>query len=66
MRTRTVTGGAVSYWDSIGDRDIIQGESNPEFIRAPTPPPAASACRVNTQAKSAGGAALGWYTRKTC
>jgi len=61
-----VTGGAASYWDSIGDRDVMQGENDPQFTRNPGPPPPQTNCSHNTPAKGAGGGSIGWYTRKTC
>ena len=61
-----VGGGAVTYWDSIGDRDVMQGERAPMFTRAPTAPPTAGPCQQNTPAKTSAGATIGWLSRKTC
>jgi uncharacterized membrane protein len=60
-----LSGGAVSYWEAIGDRDVLQGERNPLFTRAPAAAPT-GACLKSVQAKNAGGAVIGWFTRKTC
>ncbi|MET0545840.1 MAG: hypothetical protein ABWZ40_05990 [Caulobacterales bacterium] len=58
-------GGAVSFLDPIGEEDVLPGEWAPLFTRAPGLAPEGK-CNRNVEAKSAGGAALGWLTYESC
>ncbi len=56
--------GVVSYWGAIGDRDVLQGEREPLFTRAPDPAPKGE-CLTSEAAPGPDGP-LGWTTRRTC
>ncbi|MGE3302948.1 MAG: hypothetical protein AB7M12_07515 [Hyphomonadaceae bacterium] len=58
-------GGAVDYWGSLADRDVLQGERDPLFVRAPAPAPKGP-CVHNEAAKNAAGGAIGWYSTTSC
>jgi uncharacterized membrane protein len=57
--------GAISYFEAIGDRDILQGERDPIFTRTPGKPPEGK-CWQNEEARGPGGDALGWLSRRVC
>jgi uncharacterized membrane protein len=59
-------GGAVTYWAELGDKDVMQGENDPIFTRAPNAAPPAKNCTASEEAKSADGHVLGWVTKQTC
>jgi hypothetical protein len=59
-------GGTVSTYSTIADIDRRNGESDPEFIRAPGPPPSAQPCRTVEPVEAADGARLGWLVRRSC
>jgi uncharacterized membrane protein len=59
-------GGAVTDWETIADQSVLQGERDPLFTRAPTAAPPKTGCYTSAPAKLPSGAAIGWYTRKTC
>jgi uncharacterized membrane protein len=59
-------GGTVTYWGALGDKDVMQGENDPIFTRAPTPAPAARNCTESEEAKTPDGHVVGWLTKKTC
>ncbi len=59
-------GGAPTSWETIGDRDVLEGERDPMFIRAPGQAPASTSCTVVTDAKNAAGSLIGWYTKRKC
>jgi uncharacterized membrane protein len=61
-------GGAVKYWDTLADRNVMQGERDPLFTRAPAPAPKASkeGCQKSEAVKADDGRDLGWLTRSTC
>ena len=58
-------GGAVSYFEPIGDRDVLQGEQQPLFSRAPDAGPAGG-CWKNEPANTADGRTIGALSRRTC
>ncbi|MBY0447602.1 MAG: hypothetical protein K2P95_02840, partial [Hyphomonadaceae bacterium] len=55
------SGGGVRYFEPIGDSDVLSGERDPLFTRAPEEPPAAP-CLKSEEAP--GG--IGWLTRRVC
>lgn len=57
--------GEIEYFEPIGDRDVVQGERDPLFSRAPTEAPAGQ-CWRSEPALSPTGEQLGWLSRKTC
>lgn len=59
------TGGSIAYFEPIGDRDVLQGEQQPLFTRAPEAPPAGS-CWKTEPATGPDGRVLGSLSRKTC
>jgi uncharacterized membrane protein len=61
-------GGAIQYWDTLADRNILQGERDPLFTRAPSAAPKGGkeGCQKSDAAKAADGHDLGWLTRSTC
>jgi uncharacterized membrane protein len=59
-------GGAPTSWETIADRDVLEGERDPMFVRAPGTAPAATSCVTVTEAKSSAGKLLGWYTSRKC
>lgn len=61
-------GGAVQYWGALADNNVMQGERDPLFSRAPTAPPASNkeGCQKNEPVKASDGRDLGWLTRLTC
>ena len=59
------SGGAISYFEPIGDRDVLQGEQQPLFTLAADTPPK-GACWQSDPATSADGAILGTLSRRTC
>ncbi|MGE3867521.1 MAG: hypothetical protein AB7G04_11460, partial [Hyphomonadaceae bacterium] len=58
-------GSRVDYWDGLADRDVLQGERDPLFVRAPAPAPKGP-CVHNEAAKNAAGGAIGWYSTTSC
>ncbi len=61
-------GGQVQYFGTLADRNVLQGERDPLFTRAPTaaPKPAKAGCDQTEPAKGADGRDLGLLTRSTC
>jgi uncharacterized membrane protein len=59
--TIAAQGGEVQYFGALGDRDVLQGENDPIFTRAPAPAPT-KPCAVNVEAKAPDGNVLGWVT----
>lgn len=55
------SGGGVRYFEPIGDSDVLSGERDPLFTRAPEEPPSAP-CLKSEEAP--GG--IGWLTRRVC
>jgi len=53
--------GAITYFETIGDRDILGGERDPLFTRAPDLPPEGP-CLASEPAPQE----LGWLTRRIC
>jgi len=58
-------GGTVTFFEPLGDRDVLQGEQAPLFTRAPEGPPK-GACWQNEPAKGRDGKVVGTLSRKTC
>lgn len=58
-------GSAVTGFDAIGDRNVLQGEREPMFTRLPDEPPS-GACYASEPALAGDGATLGVLTRRTC
>ncbi len=59
-------GGAVTDMGALGDKDVLQGENDPIFTRAPNAAPSARNCTASEEAKTPEGQVLGWVTKKTC
>jgi uncharacterized membrane protein len=60
-------GGQVDDWGALSDRDVMQGEGDPIFSRAPTPAPAPKKpCAKSVEAKAPDGRVLGWLTQADC
>lgn len=55
----------IAYFEPIPDRDVLQGERDPLFTRAPLAPPEGQ-CFENAPVLSADGAQLGTVTRRVC
>jgi uncharacterized membrane protein len=60
----SITDGAASV-DALDDGDVLQGERDPIFTRAPGKPPGAS-CYKSEDAKGADGAVLGVVSKRIC
>jgi uncharacterized membrane protein len=61
-------GGTVQYWDTLADRNVLQGERDPMFTRAPgaAAKGGKDGCQKSDPAKAPDGQELGWLTRSTC
>jgi uncharacterized membrane protein len=56
--------GVATDLEPIGDRDVLQGEQQPLFSRAPTPPPTGSCWKTEPAETPAG--VVGSLSRRTC
>lgn len=59
-------GGRIDAFEPVSDMDRRSGEGDPEFVRAPGPPPRAQPCLGVEAVDAADGARLGWLVRRTC
>lgn len=59
-------GARINAFEPVSDLDRRSGEGDPEFLRAPGPPPREQPCRGVEAIDSAEGARLGWLVRRTC
>lgn len=62
----TTDGSRIDAFEPVTDMDRRNGEGDPEFMRAPGPPPVAQPCRSVEPVDSSAGARLGWLVRRTC
>lgn len=58
-------GTSVASFEALADRNIVAGERDPLFTRAPTQPPAGR-CYTSETVPGSNGAAIGYLSRKTC
>lgn len=61
----TLDGAQIDYWGALADRDVMQGEGDPVFLRGAAKP-AKSNCTTVEPAKSADGKTIGWLQRTSC
>ncbi len=59
-------GAEIITFGNVSDLDRRNGESDPEFVRAPGPEPRAQTCRAVEPALGTGGAPIGWLVRRSC
>jgi len=62
----TSDGRQISAFEPVSDLDRRSGEGDPEFVRAPGPPPRTQPCRSVEAVDGADGARLGWLVRRSC
>jgi len=62
----TADGRQISAFEPVSDLDRRSGEGDPEFVRAPGPPPRTQPCRTVEAVDGADGARLGWLVRRSC
>jgi uncharacterized membrane protein len=61
----SLDGASVASFEPLADRDVLSGERDPLFTRAPASPPG-GACMTSEEVKGSSGATLGWLSRKSC
>lgn len=59
-------GQRVDAFEPVADMDRRSGEGDPEFVRAPGPPPREQPCRGVEPVDAPNGARLGWLVKRTC
>ncbi|MET0181461.1 MAG: hypothetical protein ABW199_01100 [Caulobacterales bacterium] len=59
-------GARIDAFEPVADMDRRNGEGDPEFVRAPGPPPSTQPCRSVDAVDGTNGARLGWLIRRTC
>ncbi len=59
-------GARIDAFEPVSDLDRRSGEGDPEFVRAPGPPPREQPCRGIEALDAPDGARIGWLVRRTC